>query len=399
VPSEGQALNSRLLEESRRQSLRRRDFLRVATGAGAAVPWFAARPGKLSAAATVKPKVVIVTFGGGARDDETFSLEGQRNIPHILNELIPQGTFFTRVVNRGILGHYVATASIATGRYETFNNFVAQPPPAPTVFEYYRKQARRPENDCWVVAPSNGFEHLGASASRQYGPAYGAGVILPKNLLSSAIMAGVKPGIQDFEHLLRDSYEMPVSRAGASDPGGELHDFNLGQLSAALKMSVDDFVRNARSLASPDELSVHITRQLMRTMAPSLLFVTLHDMDVAHIGTFSLYLEGIQRSDRLCASLWQTIQSEPEYKDRTTMLILPDFGRDADGDPGGNGFQHHRTGGPLARTTWLLALGPHAPRNVTVDRPIECIDVVPTVGGLLGFDTPLAEGKRVAELL
>lgn len=396
MPSEVSAVNGSLLEESRRQSIRRRDFIRAVSGAGAAARWFGVGPTKLSAAGPGKPKVVIVTFGGGARDDETFALEGQRNIPNILNELIPQGTFFTRVVNRGILGHYVATASIATGRYETFNNFVAQPPPAPTVFEYYRKQTRSPEKDCWVVAPSNGFERIGASANRQYGPAYGAGVILPKNLLLSAVTGGAKPGIQDFEHLLQDSYEMPVSSPAAFGPDRE---FNLGQLAAALKLSVDDFVRNARTLTSPDELSVHITRQLMRTMAPSLLFVTLHDMDVAHVGTFSLYLEGIQRSDRLCASLWQAIQSDPEYKDRTTMLILPDFGRDADGDPGGNGFQHHRTGGPLARTTWLLALGPHVGKNVTVDRLIECIDVVPTVGGLLGFDTPLAEGKRIVELV
>ena len=189
---------------------------------------------------------------------------------------------------------------------------------------------------------------------------------------------------------------MPVA---GPETGGLDHEFDLGHLTGTLKLSVDDFVRSARNLTSPEQtLPGSYRTQLMRTMAPSLLFVTLHDMDVAHIGTFSLYLEGIQRSDRLCALLWQSIQSDPEYKDRTTMLILPDFGRDADGNPGGNGFQHHRTGGPVARTTWLLALGPHAGGNVTVDRLIESIDIVPTVGGLLGFDTPLAEGRRIVEL-
>ena len=66
-----------------------------------------------------KRKVVVITFGGGARDQETFAPEGQENIPHLMSELIPQSTFFTQVVNRGILGHYVATASLATGVYET----------------------------------------------------------------------------------------------------------------------------------------------------------------------------------------------------------------------------------------------------------------------------------------
>ena len=68
----------------------------------------------------------------------------------------------------------------------------------------------------------------------------------------------------------------------------------------------------------------------MAQLAPSLLWITLHDIDIAHSGAYSLYLDGIQRSDRLCADIWSAIQTSPEYKDRTTLFILPDFGRDAD---------------------------------------------------------------------
>src|SRR5205085_5240905 len=137
-------------------SLSRRNFLRSATGAGAAAAIFGAASRRGLAAPRAK-KAVVVTFGGGARDDETFMPDGQENIPHLLNELIPQATFFSQVVNRGILGHYVATASIVTGAYETFNNFAAVSPDNPTVFEYFRKDRKRPATDCWVVAPSNGF--------------------------------------------------------------------------------------------------------------------------------------------------------------------------------------------------------------------------------------------------
>ena len=111
-------------------------------------------------------KVVVVTFGGGARDEETFMPEGQENIPHLLTELAPRSTFFSQVINRGILGHYVATASLTTGVYETFNNFAAVPPQNPTVFEYFRKDLNRPATDCWVVAPSNGFNRIGESGNR-----------------------------------------------------------------------------------------------------------------------------------------------------------------------------------------------------------------------------------------
>jgi hypothetical protein len=335
-------------------------------------------------------RAVVVTFGGGARDEETFMPEGQENIPHLLSELLPRGTFFGQVVNRGILGHYVATASLATGVYETFNNFAAVPPEHPTVFEYFRKDLKRPAFDAWVVAPSNGFNRIGESGHRAYGPGLGAGVILPKRLLTAALSAGEG---DRYEHLLRDNYETPLY---APELGG--HQVELHEMAEILKLSVADFAAHARSLASPDELSVYIARQLMRRIAPSLLWITLHDIDIAHSGTFSLYLDAIQRSDRLCAEIWRAIESEPEYAGKTTLFILPDFGRDSDTDPGGNGFQHHRTGDPLSRTTWMLAMGPGIRENVVVERPVESTDLAPTLGALFGFQARLAQGKPLPEV-
>ena len=81
------------------------------------------------------------------------------------------------------------------------------------------------------------------------------------------------------------------------------------------------------------------------------------------------------------------------------MFILPDFGRDSDNDSGGNGFQHHRTGDPLSRTTWMIVLGPGIRENVVVDRPVESTDLVPTLGGLLGFSPRMSRGKPLAEVL
>lgn len=357
--------------------------------AGSALLSFA--PMRALAAAPRGQKVIVVTFGGGARDEETFAPEGQENIPHLMNELIPRSTFFTQVVNRGILGHYVATASLATGVYETFDNFAAVSPDHPTVFEYYRKALRRPATDTWVVAPSNGFNGIGASNSPLYGPGMGAGVILPKHLLSAALSSSDLP---NYAHLLRDNYETPYFTPQLSG-----NTFQLQRLQQLLNLSVSDFMAHARSLASPDELSVYIVRQLMKQLAPSLLWVTLHDMDVAHSGAYSLYIEGIRRTDRLCAEIWNAVENEPEYKGKTTMFILPDFGRDSDVDSGGNGFQHHRTGDPLSRTTWMMVLGPNIRENIAVNRPVQSLDLVPTLGALLGFSAGQAHGSPLTEVL
>jgi hypothetical protein len=377
-------------EIAHRLSRSRRDFLRDAAGVALGTSLLGASPLLRGETAKKKRKSIVVTFGGGARDQETFAPEGQENIPHLLRELIPQASFFTQVTNQGILGHYVATASLATGVYETLNNFSAIPPEHPTVFEYFRKDLKRPASDAWVVAPSNGFNRIGESEYRSYGPGLGARVVLPKHLLSAATSGSVT----DYQHLLRDNYETPFYTPRI---GGE--EFELQQLETILKLSVDDFKSHAKTLSSPDELSMYIVKRLMQQEAPSLLWITMHDIDIAHSGAFSLYVDAIQRTDRLCSELWKVVQSEPEYAGNTTLFILPDFGRDADQDSGGNGFQHHRTGDAASRTTWMMALGVGVREGVVYDRPMQSIDLVPSLGAMMGFSPTLSQGRPIQELL
>jgi len=377
-------------EIARSLSRSRRDFLRSATGLTLGSALMSASPFIRAESAQKKRKVIVITFGGGARDQETFAPEGQENIPHMLGELAPQSSFFTHVTNQGILGHYVATASLATGVYETLNNFSAVPPEHPTVFEYFRKDLRRPMSDAWVVAPSNGFNRIGESECRSYGQGTGARVILPKHLLSAANSGGTA----DMAHLLRDNYENPLytPRIG----GGEVE---LQQMENILRLSVDDFMSHAKTLSSPDELSVYIAKRLIQEEAPSLLWITMHDIDVAHSGAYSLYVEGIRRTDRLCLELWKFVQSQPEYAGNTTLFVLPDFGRDSDYDAGGNGFQHHRTGDAASRTTWMMVLGAGVRQGVVYDDPMQSIDLVPSLAAIMGFSAAQSQGKPVRELL
>ncbi len=384
----GASVSSYLKSIAQERSLSRRNFLRGIALGGAASTVFSFSP--LRAAALPKGnKVVVVTFGGGARDEETFAPEGQQYIPHMLAELIPQATFFTQVVNRGILGHYVATASLATGCYENFNNFTPVKPRNPTLFEYYRRDRARPALDAWVIAPSNGFNHIGGSES-PYGGGLGATVVLPKQLLSG--LTGKTAS--SYDRLLRDNYESSVEV-----PLADGRKFAAEELAGMLRLSVTDFLAHAARASSPDELSLYIAGHVMQQFAPSLLWITLHDIDIAHSGAFSLYTDAIVRSDRICAELWKTIQSNPEYKDKTSMFILPDFGRDGDTNVGGNGFQHHRTGDPLSRTTWIMALGPGIRQNVTVNRMVESLDLVPTLASLLQCDARYAAGHPLVEVL
>src|SRR4051794_36477158 len=60
-------------------SLSRREFLRGAAGLALGSTLMGASPFLRAESARKRRKVIVVTFGGGARDQETFAPEGQEN--------------------------------------------------------------------------------------------------------------------------------------------------------------------------------------------------------------------------------------------------------------------------------------------------------------------------------
>src|SRR5438093_452784 len=127
-----------------------------------------------------------------------------------------------------------------------------------------------------------------------------------------------------------------------------------------------------------------------------LVLVNFWDIDIAHFGAYSLYLEAIRRTDRLVHGLWEHAQSLPQYRRRTTLIVVPEMGRD--GDPSGNGFANHRSGDESCRRLWLLAVGAGVPRGLVSERPIRTTDVAPTLARVLGFKMPEGEGRALSEL-
>ena len=151
-----------------------------------------------------------------------------------------------------------------------------------------------------MVAPSNGFNRIGESDYRSYGPGLGARVILPKHLLSAAT-SGAPP--------TTTICCVTTTRLRCTPRKLRAAKFELQQMEKILKLSVDDFMAHARTVSSPDELSMYIARRLMQQESPSLLWITMHDIDIAHSGAYSLYVDAIRRTDRLCAELWKAVQS------------------------------------------------------------------------------------------
>jgi len=345
-------------------------------------------------------KVILVTFGGGVRYSETFAPEGLHNIPRLV-AIRPQGHFFASCINSGVLSHFNSTASIVTGNWQRVDDFGFQPPAGATLFEQFRKQTGTGPLDAWTVATNKSFALMGAGSDRAFGQPYGANVVLPKQLLLEAVQDVVKRGkggvadreavLERLEGVLSEGYEgvgWTIFQAGRK----------LDQhVRETLLRGLIEYINGPEAPTSGDELTFFIAREIMREFAPRLLLVNFWDMDVAHWGSYSLYLNAITRTDRLTGMLWDEVEANPAYRGRTTMLVLPELGRDGDRNAA-NGFLNHRSGDPSCRNTWLLAMGAGVPAGAT-DRPIHHVDVAATAAELLGVHFPGAAGQPLRELL
>jgi hypothetical protein len=377
----------------------KREFLRMA-GLSIA-PRIVPRRVQAEPAISADRRVIIVTFGGGVRYSETFAPEGVRNIPR-LAEMRPHGFFYSSCINAGVLSHFNSTASILTGNWQRVDDFGFQPPAGPTVFEYFRKGAKAAPLDAWIIATNKSFASMGASGDAAWGAPYGANVVLPKQLLLEAVQEVVRKrpdgGVADRENVRRQLES--ILSEGYEGVGWTI--FKSGHkldehIRETLTRSLVEYINGPEAPASGDELTFFITREVMREFAPRLLLVNFWDMDVAHWGSYSLYLQAVTRTDRLTGMLWDAVQANPQFKDKTTLLILPELGRDGDMNAA-NGFLNHRSGDPSCRNMWMLAIGGGVPTGET-DRPIHHVDIAATTASLLGIGVGELAGQPAREIL
>ena len=381
----------------------RRDALRVL--AACMADWWL--PRRLFAQKPLRGKkpdrrVIVVTFGGGVRYEDTLAPEGWVNVPHLAKELVPQGLVYPVARYEGLTGHFNSTGALVTGCRQDVDAYGSEAPVTPTIFELLRKEHGLPPEEAWVIATNKSFSLMGGSKIRDFGDPYAANVVLPKQLLIETIKSAVStessPGVEDRQALAE---QMMV----ALDEGYEGFGWRVyegarplkAELKATLAKSLLDYFNDPTVPTSGDELTYFMTKEIMNRLAPSLLVVNFWDIDIAHYGAYSLYLEAIRRTDRLVHELWQHAQSLAEYRDRTTLLVVPELGRD--GDVVGNGFANHRSGDESCRRVWLVALGAGVPKGAGTERPIRTFDVAPTVAGILGFKMSECEGRPLSEIV
>lgn len=145
----------------------------------------------------------------------------------------------------------------------------------------------------------------------------------------------------------------------------------------------------------PDALTYSLAKEYLLVKKPKVLFIGFDDTDDwAHLGNYNYYLQSAHLTDKYLADLWQTIQSLPEYKDKTTLIIASDHGR---GDEVKKEWKDHGRKIKGADQIWFAFLGKGIPAKGEVKESGQLYQaqLAQTIAQLLGYqftaNHPIAE--------
>jgi hypothetical protein len=151
----------------------------------------------------------------------------------------------------------------------------------------------------------------------------------------------------------------------------------------------------------PDAVTFYSALEYLKTNKPRVFMLSLGWTDeFAHLNKYNDYLNNAHMVDDYVRVLWNTIQSMPQYKGKTTLIFATDHGR---GEAGAN-WRHHGAALPGSNQTWMAYMGPDTPalgerknaQEVTASR------IAATLAKFLGQDYNKAQpkaGKPIADVV
>lgn len=147
-----------------------------------------------------------------------------------------------------------------------------------------------------------------------------------------------------------------------------------------------------------DPIPFHTALEYLKLREPRVLFSSLGDTDDwAHAGNYAEYLNAAHRADAYLKILWDSVQSLPECRGKTTLIFSPDHGR---GDAP-LAWKDHGEKIPDSKFIWMAFMGPDTPALGTRAKvaPVTQNQIAATIAALLGEDYVRAvpqAGKPIA---
>jgi hypothetical protein len=150
-----------------------------------------------------------------------------------------------------------------------------------------------------------------------------------------------------------------------------------------------------------DSLTFQLALEHLRRDSPRVFYIGLGDTDEhAHAGRYDKYLRALHDTDANLKTLWDELQSRPQYRGSTTLIVTTDHGR---GNPP-NGWRSHGAETAGSEAIWMVAIGPDTPAlgERTNTALVTQSQVAATIAAFLGEDYPAEvpkAAKPVAEMI
>jgi hypothetical protein len=136
-----------------------------------------------------------------------------------------------------------------------------------------------------------------------------------------------------------------------------------------------------------DPFTHHYALESIKKHKPKVVYIAYGETDDwAHDNHYDQYLWSARQTDAYIREIWEYIQSDPQYKDKTTMIITTDHGRGISK----TSWRSHGTNVPFADQIWIAAIGPDTPASgeMKIEGQWHSARIARTIFRLMGMDYP-----------
>jgi hypothetical protein len=284
-------------------------------------------------AASSESRRVVIVVVDGPRYSETWGDPSHQYIPQRFG-MAPEGALCINMKNTGPTLTNPGHTAISTGFYQNIDNGGAELPQRPSIFQYFIKAGFSPAQT-YIITSKDKLEVLANCTDPNWNNKY-----RPRTDCGNA---GLGTGYRS------------------------------------------------------DSITVFRVQHTLTNNHPLLMLVNFKEPDASgHAADSMAYLQGIKDTDIYVKQIWETLQADPFYKDKTTLIVTNDHGRHTAGHS--SGYISHGDNCDGCRRIELLLLGPEVKKNYVSAEPYDQRDIAATVARLLKFDMPTGDGRLMNDL-
>jgi bisphosphoglycerate-independent phosphoglycerate mutase (AlkP superfamily) len=136
-----------------------------------------------------------------------------------------------------------------------------------------------------------------------------------------------------------------------------------------------------------DPFTHHFAMESMKKYKPRVTYIAYGETDDwAHGGKYDQYIWSANQTDAYIKEIWGFVQSDPHYRDKTTLIITVDHGRGTSK----TSWKGHGSSIPEAGQIWMMAIGPDTPASgeMKIQGQWQSAMIARTIFQLLGLEYP-----------